>query len=156
MEQLLGNAGLFSRIDPQRGLDHGAWVPLMMAWPDADIPVVQLSVQTHLGPVHHLAMGRALAPLQDEGVLIIGSGSYTHNLSNLRKPGQADYPDWVLAFGDWFEAALKEGHTDDLLDYRTLAPKPRTTTRPKSICCLCSLRWAQPGRTGAPGTCTKA
>lgn len=120
---LLADAGLMSAVDHQRGLDHGAWVPLMLAFPDADIPVVQLSVQTDLGPAHHLAMGRAVAPLQDEGVLIIGSGSYTHDLSSFRKPGQEDYPDWVRAFADWFDAALKEGRTENLLAYRALAPE---------------------------------
>lgn len=119
---LLGNAGLPVAIDTHRGLDHGAWVPLMLAWPDAAIPVVQLSVQSHLGPGHHLEMGRALAPLADEGVLIIGSGSFTHDLSSWRGQAGVDEPGWVTAFADWFDAALSEGRTCDLLAYRHLAP----------------------------------
>jgi len=119
---LLAEAGLPVAVDTRRGLDHGAWVPLMLAWPEADIPVVQLSVQSYLGPGHHLGLGRALAPLTSEGVLIIGSGSFTHDLSNWRgHAGQAE-PEWVTQFADWFDKALTEGRTCDLLAYRNLAP----------------------------------
>jgi 4,5-DOPA dioxygenase extradiol len=122
---LLAAAGLPIVQDIQRGLDHGAWVPLMLMYPDADIPVVQLSVQSQLGPAHHLAVGRALAPLREEGVLIVGSGSFTHDLSQFRlyreAVGHAE-PEWVSAFADWFDSALKQGRIDDLLDYRRLAP----------------------------------
>lgn len=119
---LLGSAGLPAAIDRQRGLDHGAWVPLMLAWPQADIPVVQLSVQSHLGPGHHLEVGRALAPLTTDDVLIIGSGSFTHELSSWRGHAGMAEPEWVTQFADWFDAALIEGHTCDLLAYRHLAP----------------------------------
>lgn len=119
---LLGTAGLPVAVDTQRGLDHGAWVPLMLAWPQADIPVVQLSVQSHLGPGHHLELGRALAPLTNEGVLIVGSGSFTHDLSSWRGQAGMAEPDWVTDFADWFDAALAEGRTCDLLAYRHLAP----------------------------------
>jgi 4,5-DOPA dioxygenase extradiol len=120
--ELLSAQGLAAATDTARGLDHGAWVPLMLAWPDADIPVVQLSVQSHLGPGHHLEMGRALAPLRDEGVLIVGSGSFTHDLSSWRRYDGQSEPDWVTAFADWFVDALATGRTCDLLSYRTLAP----------------------------------
>jgi 4,5-DOPA dioxygenase extradiol len=116
-------AGFDCNIDKRRGLDHGAWVPLMLTYPQADIPVLQLSVQSHLGPEHHLRVGRALAPLRDEGVLIIGSGSFTHDLSEFRGHGPNDpAPDWVNSFADWFDVALTNNHTDDLLDYRRQAP----------------------------------
>ena len=119
---LLAEAGLPVAVDTRRGLDHGAWVPLMLAWPEADIPVVQLSVQSYLGPGHHLGLGRALAPLTSEDVLIIGSGSFTHDLSSWRgHAGQAE-PEWVTQFADWFDRALTEGRTPDLLAYRDLAP----------------------------------
>jgi 4,5-DOPA dioxygenase extradiol len=119
---LLRQTGLSVTLDTQRRLDHGAWVPLLLAYPAADIPTVQLSVQPHLGPAHHLALGHALAPLREDGVLIIGSGSFTHNLREFFH-GQFDRePQWVTAFADWFGQALIENRTDDLLRYRQIAP----------------------------------
>ncbi len=119
---LLTGAGFPATLDRTRGLDHGAWSPLMLIWPDADIPVLQLSVQTHLGPAHHLAIGRALAPLAAEDVLVLASGSFTHDLSSWRTQAGKAEPDWVTAFADWFDAALHDHRTKDLLDYRARAP----------------------------------
>ena len=120
---LLRASGIDCRIDQSRGLDHGAWVPLLLMYPQADIPVLQLSLQPHLGTEHHLRMGRALARLRREGVLIIGSGSMTHDLSEFRGHGPNDpAPAWVNAFADWFHSALTTERTDDLLDYRRQAP----------------------------------
>lgn len=119
---LLSEAGLSAAVDTSRGLDHGAWVPLLLAWPDATIPVVQLSVQSQLGPGHHLEVGRAIAPLTNEGVLIIGSGSFTHDLSSWRGQAGMTEPDWVTDFAYWFDGALIQGRTCDLLAYRRLAP----------------------------------
>jgi 4,5-DOPA dioxygenase extradiol len=120
---LLRASGIDCRIDQSRGLDHGAWVPLLLMYPQADIPVLQLSLQPHLGTEHHLRMGRALARLRQEGVLIIGSGSMTHDLSEFRGHGPNDpAPAWVNAFADWFHSALTTERTDDLLDYRRQAP----------------------------------
>jgi 4,5-DOPA dioxygenase extradiol len=122
---LLQRAGSPAHIDTRRGLDHGAWVPLMLAYPGADIPVVQLSVQPHRGPAHHLAVGRALAPLREEGVLIIGSGGFTHNLHEyLRGAASGAEPEWVTEFADWFGHALTEHRLGDLPRYRELAPHP--------------------------------
>ncbi len=120
---LLAAAGLEARVDHARGLDHGAWVPLLLAYPAADIPVLQISVQTPLGPAHHRALGRALAPLRAQGVLIIGSGSWTHDLSRFRGQGidAPEAPD-VTAFSAWMDQAIAEGRTEDLLAYRRLAP----------------------------------
>lgn len=120
---LLTEAGLEPEIDHARGLDHGAWVPLILVYPDADIPVIQLSVQTRLGPEHHLKLGRALAPLLDEGVLILGSGAFTHNLRELDRRGpDAPETEWSSSFADWMSRAIEENRVDDLIAYRDRAP----------------------------------
>lgn len=122
--ELLGEAGLPGATVPDRGLDHGAWVPLMLMYPEADVPVTQLSIQPHRDPRHHFELGRALAPLRDEGVLIVASGSATHNLHEFRGQGpEAPTPDWVREFACWLDQAITEGRTEDLLDYRRRAPQ---------------------------------
>jgi 4,5-DOPA dioxygenase extradiol len=122
----LRQSGFGCDIDRKRGLDHGAWVPLLLMYPQADIPVLQLSVQPHLGPEHHLRVGAALASLRDQGVMIIGSGSMTHNLAEFRGHGPNDpAPDWVNSFADWFDAALRADRRDDLVHYKDKAPFAR-------------------------------
>jgi len=123
---MLKAAGLDCATDERRGLDHGAWVPLLLMYPNADIPVLQLSVQPRLGPAHHVRLGQALAPLRQDGVLILGSGSLTHNLSEFRGQDVNDpAPAWVDEFADWFNTALNERRADDLVNYRRLAPHAR-------------------------------
>lgn len=119
---LLAKAGLPTTLDTARGLDHGAWVPLMLVWPEAEIPVLQVSLQTHLGPAHHLKLGEALAPLAGEDVLVIGSGSFTHDLRSVSWREPNEEPEWVSDFAAWVNAALAEGRVDDLVNYRTRAP----------------------------------
>ncbi|MBA2077964.1 class III extradiol ring-cleavage dioxygenase [Rhodanobacter sp. PCA2] len=120
---LLDHAGLAPQLDPQRGLDHGAWVSLHLLYPAADIPVVPLSIQPELGPAHQYAVGRALAPLREEGVLVIGSGSITHNLHDLRSGYSAEHEaPYVRPFIGWVEQKLAAGDIDALLDYRRQAP----------------------------------
>ncbi len=124
-QQLLAAAGLEASIDAQRGLDHGAWTPLLYMYPQASVPVVQVSVQTALGPRHHLALGAALAPLAREGVLIIGSGHLTHNLRELRSvrdTGVGGGAPYVSEFQDWVRKCIEAHDYDRLADYRRLSP----------------------------------
>lgn len=118
---LLREAGMAVAEDARRPLDHGTWVPLMHLYPEADIPVVQVALPAGASPADVMAMGRALRPLRDEGVLIMGSGSMTHNLAEFFG-GQREPAPYVVAFSRWIEERLAKGDTDALLDYRQLAP----------------------------------
>jgi 4,5-DOPA dioxygenase extradiol len=125
---LLRDAGLAPALVTGHGYDHGVWVPLMLLYPDADVPVVQISVQPALGAAHHLGLGRALAALADDGVLVIGSGSLTHNLHEFYRGGRAPdapAPAWVVGFEDWIYEKVTAGAADDLVHYRTRAPFAR-------------------------------
>jgi 4,5-DOPA dioxygenase extradiol len=120
---LLQHAGFTAAINGCRGIDHGAWVPLKWMYPERDVPVVQLSVQTELGPAHHLALGAALAPLADENVLVIGSGHVTHNLRDWSRDGRDARPlEYVSQFSDWLQRVLAAGDRDALTAYRDHAP----------------------------------
>lgn len=120
---LLEAAGLPAQLDTGRGLDHGIWVPLAIAFPSADVPIVPLAIQPGRDARHHLAIGRALAPLAARGVLVVGSGALTHNLYAVR--GQAiDAPAaaWVDGFREWVAVRAAGGDIDALCRYRSLAP----------------------------------
>lgn len=120
---LLEEAGFEVKLDPLRGLDHGAWIPLRLMFPEATVPVFTLSLQSHLGPEHHYRIGQALAPLREAGVLIVGSGNLTHNLMHfglLR--GASHAPEYVADFQGWVRDRLAAGDWASLLEYRTLAP----------------------------------
>lgn len=124
----LRDAGHDARAVTDRGFDHGTWVPLHLMYPQADIPVVQISVQPEQGAAHHLALGEALAPLREEGVLIVGSGSLTHNLWELSRSGRdmnAPVRDWVRDFTEWVADKVEAGSAEDIADYRTRAPFAR-------------------------------
>jgi 4,5-DOPA dioxygenase extradiol len=121
--QILQQAGIPVQLDDRHGLDHGAWVPLSMMFPQADIPVAQLSLQPERDPAWHLALGRALRPLREQGVLIVGSGAITHNLRAVFKhPQDEPAPAWVIEFRDWIATRIKAGDLEALCAYRTLAP----------------------------------
>lgn len=117
----LTRAGIAAATDHQRGLDHGAWVPLRYLFPAANVPVLQLSLPAGWGPARHLAYGRALAGLGHEGVLVAGSGSLTHNIREFMM-GRPDTEGRGRAFSDWIQARLDDGDTPALLDYRRQAP----------------------------------
>jgi 4,5-DOPA dioxygenase extradiol len=109
-------------LHPTRGLDHGTWTPLMLAYPEADIPVTQLSIQPDQDPTYHWQLGQALAPLLNEGVLIIGSGSATHNFAAFGTEYEAPVPQWVQIFDEWLAQTIASGDWSALLDYRQRAP----------------------------------
>jgi 4,5-DOPA dioxygenase extradiol len=110
--------------DPRRGLDHGAYVPLVAMYPEADVPVLQVSLPT-LDPSALFALGRQLAPLRDEGVLVIGSGFLTHNLRAVDWNPDAPVPGWAAEFDQWAADVLVRKDVDSLLDYRRRAPGVR-------------------------------
>jgi len=119
---LLSAAGFVVRKDERRGLDHGAWVPLKLMYPQADIPVTQLSVQPQRDARHHFRIGEALRPLRDEDVLILASGSLTHNLRELDRSGGSEAPAWVSDFSGWVEKCAANHDLEGLLRYRSEAP----------------------------------
>lgn len=117
-------AGLPAQRNDERGLDHGAWIPLRLMFPEADVPVIPLSIQSRGGAAQAYKLGQALAPLAARGFLVIASGNITHNLRDYqvaaRNNGQA--PAYVRAFTDWLAARLAARDVPALLDYRRQAP----------------------------------
>jgi 4,5-DOPA dioxygenase extradiol len=119
--ECLAEAGLELEKDPVRGMDHGVWTPLMRMYPKADVPVVHLSLPKGLGEAGLRALGRALRPLRAENVLILASGSYTHNLWHLAAEG-SQTPQWAIEFAAWVDAQLLKRADDTLDAWRTRAP----------------------------------
>jgi len=125
VRKLLASPATPVHDEPARGLDHGAYVPLVEMYPDADVPVLQISMPS-LDPVELMTVGQKLAPLRDEGVLIVGSGFFTHNLSRttLSDPAVAA-PAWSAEFDHWGAEALARHDFDALLDFLNTAPAGR-------------------------------
>jgi 4,5-DOPA dioxygenase extradiol len=119
--RLLSERGFVVGEDDRRGLDHGAWVPLMHLYPDAKVPVFQVSMPYDLNTVDAWRLGRALGPLRDQGVLVVGSGSLTHNLYDVRQNGTHGEP-YAQEFADWARAAVLDNDADRLIRYRREAP----------------------------------
>jgi len=117
---LLSAAGFVVAGDDARGLDHGAWVPLRYLFPDADVPALQVSLPSGIDAAGALRLGQALAPLRGRGVLVIGSGSLTHNLHEFRQ--HVRDPEYAQRFADWVRDAVLRRDVDALVDYRRRAP----------------------------------
>ncbi|RTL53066.1 MAG: dioxygenase [Rhodocyclaceae bacterium] len=120
----LVDTGYPAQADESRGLDHGAWLPLRLMFPEADVPVFPLSIQSRQGPEHHYKLGQALASLTSKGFLIIASGNLTHNLADYQQAymNGGKTPGYVRAFSDWFWEKLQARDIPALLDYRRQAP----------------------------------
>jgi 4,5-DOPA dioxygenase extradiol len=132
--ELLRDSGITATANGCRGLDHGAWVPLLRLYPDADVPTAQISIQPSLDAEHHLRVGAALAPLTRDGVLVIGSGHMTHNLrewiADARRRGsmsidERDPDQYVRDFRDWVDNVLRSDDRAALVDWLDLAPHAR-------------------------------
>lgn len=146
--ELLSASGVDYEFSNDRGLDHGAWVPLSLMYPERDVPVTQLSVQPGAGAAEHFRIGKALAPLRREGVLILSTGGATHNLRQLGRGEQA--PDWAARFDEWLDEKIRGGSYEDLLDYRRLAPHA-SVAHPTDEHLLPLFVAAGAGDPGAPG-----
>lgn len=118
---LLRAAGIEAQADAERPLDHGAWVPLMHLLPEANVSVVQVALPQRWGPAEVFALGQALSSLRGKGVLLIGSGSMTHNLGEFFGGAREPAP-YVVAFSRWVESAVVRGDVQALLNYRQEAP----------------------------------
>ena len=122
--EVLREAGWNAEADLERGLDHGAWVPIRFIYPDADVPVFQVSLTAAMTSPQAYALGEALRPLRDEGVLIVGSGSLTHNLYEFRV-GESEEAQYAREFADWVRAALNSGDRERVVNTLELAPHAR-------------------------------
>jgi 4,5-DOPA dioxygenase extradiol len=118
--RLLASAGFDVALDERRGLDHGAWVPLRYLFPQADTPVFQVSLPQDIDATDALRLGQALAPLRERGVLVVGSGSLTHNLYEFRQ--HIRDPEYAQEFADWVRHAVAARDVEALVDYRRRAP----------------------------------
>lgn len=116
LDEALALAGIPHAKDPARGYDHGVWIPLMLAFPKADVPVIQLSLHRGASAAENYALGQALAPLRDKGVLIVGSGATVHNLRALAREG-SPAPEWARAFDNWVVAAVENADVEHLLQF---------------------------------------
>jgi len=120
--EVLRAAGWPAEADPAQGLDHGAWVPIRFLYPEADVPVFQVSLPVTLTPQQAFALGQALQPLRDEGVMIVGSGSMTHNLQEFRMQGDGQDAEYAREFAAWVRQAVEARDDQRLVDTLRIAP----------------------------------
>ncbi len=121
ISDLFNDNGILCELSENQALDHGAWIPLCLMFPQPDFPIIALSIQSSLSTGHHYEIGRILKSLSQDNILIIASGSFTHNLRELDINDQSE-PVWSKSFSDWFDKTLQENRVCDLLAYRRNAP----------------------------------
>jgi 4,5-DOPA dioxygenase extradiol len=121
---LIEDNGMEALKNHDRGLDHGTWIPMMLMFPEADVPVIQLSLQHHMDPEKHMHVGQAVSELKNEGILILGSGGAVHPLgyASFRSGAQPD--PWAIDFEAWLTKAVTSGDEESLLNYRRISPYP--------------------------------
>jgi 4,5-DOPA dioxygenase extradiol len=123
IEELFQKEDVKYEIDTIRGLDHGAWVVLRMLYPNADIPVISMSVNPQLSPEEQYKIGKSLSPLREKDILIIASGGTVHNLRTVKMGSDgAEVDEWALEFDEWLERHIDKWDTDSLFKYNSLAP----------------------------------
>lgn len=130
IEELFSKHGITYKVDTNRGLDHGAWVVLRMLYPEADIPVISMSVSPNLSPKEQYKVGQSLSLLRGEDVLIIGSGGTVHNLRAVKFVENGQVDDWALEFDEWLAQHIKNWDVDNLFNYNTLAPTSKLAVPP--------------------------
>lgn len=148
----LAAAGHDASADSARGLDHGAWVPLRASYPEAEIPVVQISLLQTGDPKVHYSVGSALAPLRADNILIIGSGSSTHNLSQILPPGSSPAT-WALEFEAWLNDCVTRCDLQALFDFHTTAPHAHVAHPSVEHFLPLFLPWVRVSRCSTPGVC---
>jgi 4,5-DOPA dioxygenase extradiol len=134
IEKLFTSQGVSYEVETKRGLDHGAWVVLRLLYPNADIPVISMSINPHLSPEEQYKIGKSLSELREKDVLIIGSGGTVHNLGALnwaKDNGEVD--DWALDFDEWLASRLKNWDLASLYNYHSLAPTANLAVPPYGI-----------------------
>jgi 4,5-DOPA dioxygenase extradiol len=143
IQGMFQSSGVESTLDPTRGLDHGAWNPLLLMYPQADIPVVALSVQPQRDAALHYRIGQLLEPLRHENILVIGTGNLTHNLQEAFRGHHPSTPGWVSGFAGWVEGRVAESDTESLLNWQQKAPHALQNHPSPEHFLPFSPRWAQ-------------
>jgi len=123
---LLNESGIPAQLDPTQGLDHGAWTPMLFMYPNKNIPIIQVSINSAMDAVFHFEIGRSLRPLREQGILFVGSGGISHNLREIFAPRQdLQRVEKVNQFTQWVSEELAAGNVDNLLDYLNKGPHAR-------------------------------
>jgi len=149
-------AGFPARLE-ERGLDHGAWIPLKLTYPGAEIPVLEVTLQHGLTPADYLRLGKLLAPLRERGILIVGSGGVVHSIPEMRKLGPGEKPDaWAVRFDTWFRDRIGKGDFESIANYREAHPEGARAAPRRSTSIRFSSRSAPPPRATGSSTSTRA